>query len=94
MAEAVLGRANIEDGSIAMSASASVGAFARRSVKATRGRVRTPKAGAKWKKPFRQVSHEVLWSAMRPRIALEIRLASRTAHLTVVRLLTGLLDNR
>ena len=38
-------------------------------IKATRGRVRTPKAGAKQKMPARLISHEVLWSAMRPRIA-------------------------
>ena len=40
--------------------------------KATRGRVRTPKAFAKQNKPSR-TSHEVPWSAMRPRIALACR---------------------
>jgi Aspartyl protease len=38
-------------------------------MKATRGRVRTPKACAKQNMPARWISHEVLWSAMRPRIA-------------------------
>jgi hypothetical protein len=38
--------------------------------KATRGRVRTPRAFAKQSRPVAHISHEVLWSAMRPRIAL------------------------
>src|SRR6266496_2788306 len=41
--------------------------------KATRGRVRTPKAFAKQNRPVARISHEVLWSAMRPRIALTCR---------------------
>ena len=40
--------------------------------KATRGRVRTPKALAK-QNSLSRISHEVLWSAMRPRIALTCR---------------------
>jgi predicted aspartyl protease len=38
--------------------------------KATRGRVRTPKASAKQNAAFAWFLHEVLWSAVRPRIAL------------------------
>jgi hypothetical protein len=34
--------------------------------------VRTPKAVAKQKKVSSTFSHEVLWSAMRPRIAFEL----------------------
>src|SRR5438067_11734320 len=41
--------------------------------KATRGRMRTPKAFAKQNRPVARISHEVLWSAMRPRIALTCR---------------------
>src|SRR5262249_48066214 len=36
--------------------------------KATRGRVRTPKAYAKQNNRLAWISHKVLWSAMRPRI--------------------------
>jgi len=59
-------------------------------MKATRGRVRTPKvrqsdglvpwrAGAKQNMPVRWISHEVLWSAMRPRIAFGRRNAVECA---------------
>src|SRR6516225_3975905 len=41
-------------------------------IKATRGRVRTPKAFAKRIRRFWCISHAVLWSAMRPRIAFEL----------------------
>ena len=39
-------------------------------IKGTRGRVRTPKAYAKENRRLAYISHEVLWSAMRLRIAL------------------------
>jgi hypothetical protein len=42
-------------------------------IKATRGRVRTPKAYAKENRRLEYISHEVLWSAMRLRIVLSLR---------------------
>jgi len=62
----------IEIGAIVRRAHINISSLLRQRVKATRGRVRIPKAGAKRSKPFRAISHEVLWSAMRLRIAFII----------------------
>jgi hypothetical protein len=47
--------------------------------RATRGRVRTPKAVAKHYTPSSWISHAVLWSAIRLRIAFVAQGTGRTA---------------
>jgi predicted aspartyl protease len=51
-------------------------------MKTTRGRMRAPKAGTKQNLPVRSISDEVLWSAMRPRIAFARRNAAACAVLS------------